>query len=469
MAGVSDTRRTLDRMITREEIDAKADEFGIHASNVQRDYVFGWLIGGLYEASQLRDVLILKGGNALRKGYFPATRFSDDLDFTTTRGLDGDLLVREFNEICRFAEARSGVKFDLERNQIVDEQMIDRAKRVYKMRLYFQDFSGNADHITLRVKVDITEFDRVLLEPQLRRLIHLYSDSSDCNAEIRVVKLEEALADKMKCLIQRRYSYDLFDLVYGVFMNRELDVDRSELVQTFLRKTVFERSPVAARDLLLGVPFDLMRGFWNRLVCPKVSLLAFDSAVSLFRDGLTALFAPFSYGAHLAGAYFPATLRNPILQAGSELTMLQLTYDGITRLVEPYSLVFKQRKSDGVAQEYFYGYDTTGGHSSGAGIKSFTQAGIQGLEATDVKFEPRYEVELSKAGDRETAGYFGRPFGGARTKRPPGRRVSARLIYKIQCPYCTKTFTRKTASTRLNEHKDAYGNRCYGRIGIRVA
>jgi predicted nucleotidyltransferase component of viral defense system len=457
-------------VITRDEIEAKADEFGIHAANVQRDYVFGWLIAGLYETSRLGEVLILKGGNALRKGYFPATRFSDDLDFTTTQGLDADMLVREFNAICRFAEALSGVKFDLERNQIVGEQLIDRAKRVYKMRLYFRDFSGNADHITLRVKVDVTEFDRVYLPPQSRRLIHPYSDAANCNGEIHVVKLEEALADKMKCLIQRRYSYDLFDLVYGVFVNRELDVNRAELVQTFLRKTVFEPSPVAARDLLLGMPFDLMRGFWNRLVCPKVSLLSFDRAVGLFRDGLIALFAPFSYGAHLAGAYFPAPLRNPILRAGSELTVLQLTYDGITRLVEPYSLVFKQRK-DGVAQEYFYGYDTTGGHSSGPSIKSFTQGGIQRIENTDIAFEPRYTVELAKAGDRETAGYFARPFGVSRPRRPSARRrtrLSVGPTYKIQCPYCSKTFTRKTASTRLNEHKDNYGNRCYGRVGIRV-
>src|SRR5439155_19084320 len=164
---------------------------------------------------------------------------------TTTQGLVGDALLREFNEVCRFAQARSGVKFDLDRNQIVDEQVIDRAKRVYKMRIYFRDFSGNADHITMRIKVDVTEFDRILLEPQTRKLIHQYSDAGDLGTEIRVVKLEEALAEKMKCLIQRRYSYDLFDLVYGVFVNRELDVDRSERVQTFLRKTVFERSPVA--------------------------------------------------------------------------------------------------------------------------------------------------------------------------------------------------------------------------------
>jgi predicted nucleotidyltransferase component of viral defense system len=280
-------------MIERDEIQAKADEFGLHWSNVQRDYVFGWLIGGLFEVSSLADVVAPKGGNALRKAYFPSTRFSDDIDFTTTQGLDPDAVLRELNEVCRFAAARTGVTFDLERNQIVDTQLIDRGKRIYKLRLYFRDFSGNAAHIPLKVKVDVTEYDRVLLPVQTRRLIHQYSDASECSFDVRVVKLEEALADKMKCLIQRRYAYDPFDLVYGVFVNRELDVDRAELVQTFLRKTIFEPSPVAARDLLLGVPFDLMRGFWSKVVGPKASLFSFESAVSLLRDGLLSLFQPF--------------------------------------------------------------------------------------------------------------------------------------------------------------------------------
>jgi predicted nucleotidyltransferase component of viral defense system len=452
-------------MIGRDEIEAKAEEFGIHTSNVQCDYIFGWLISCLYASSPLKDVLILKGGNALRKGYFPATRFSDDLDFTTTQGLDGDMLVREFNEICRQAEAASGVHFDVDRNQLVGEQLIERGKTVYKLRLYFRDFSGNADHITLRIKVDVTQFDRILLEPQTRTLIHLYSDSAELTTSIQVVKLEEALADKMKCLIQRRYSYDLFDLVYGVFVNRELDVDRSELVQTFLRKTVFEPSPVAARDLLLGAPLEMMRGFWDRLVCPKVSILSFDGAVRLFRDGLGALFAPFSWGAHLAGAYFPAEYRNPILEAGSAMTLLEVTYDGLARLVEPYSLVFKQRK-DGVAQEYFYGWDLTGGHTSGPGIKAFLQGGMQRVAKTDQTFEPRYLVELAKAGDSDNVGYFGRPF--PQTRRSVGASRRARPTFKVQCPYCSKVFSRARPGTRLNAHKDGFGNKCYGRVGIRV-
>lgn len=271
----------------------------------------------------------------------------------------------------------------------------------------------------------------------------------------------------MKCLIQRRYAYDLFDLVYGVFINREIAVDRRELVQTFLRKTIFEPSPVTARDLLLGVPYDLVRGFWDRIVVPKLSALSFESAVSTLRAGLLPLFQPFSYGAHLAGAYFPAELRNPILQAASDMTLLRVSYHGVIREVEPYSLAFKQRR-DGVAREYFYGYDRSGGRTSGPGIKTFVQEDIQSLENTGVTFEPRYEVELSKAGDRESASYFARPFA-RHGRRSRTTTTYAGVVYTVQCPYCSKTFRRQTYTTRLNRHHDGYGNLCLGRVGILVS
>lgn len=457
-------------MIDNDEILAKAEEFGISPSNVQRDYVFGWLISGLYETSTLADQLVLKGGNAMRKGYFPMTRFSDDLDFTTTGALEANTLHEQFNTICSFAEARSGVHFLIDQNRIdLEPHVVDGNKRVYKMRLYFQDFSGNADHLTLKVKVDVTEFDRLYLPVQTRRLIHPYSDAADCNGEIRVVKLEEALADKLSCLIQRRYSFDLFDLVYGVFINNELDVNRGELVNTFLRKSIFSRSPVTARDLLLGVPFEAMKEFWQKIVCPRVSMPLFENAVSLVKSGIAELFAPFNYGAELlAGMFFPPELRNPILQAAADQTLLRLGYHGSVRLVEPYALAYKVRK-DGLAREYFYGYDTTGGNS-GPGIKTFVHSDIAGLANTDIKFEPRFPLELAKAPGRASASYFSSPFS-SRSFRAPRRRPTRPANtrqYKVQCSYCGKTFTRSTPNTRLNEHKDGYGNRCPGRVGYRI-
>src|SRR5437867_4415659 len=139
---VNDSRVPM--RIDREEIDAKAEEFGIHAANVQRDYVFGWLLRGLLE-TPLAPQLVLKGGNALRKAYFPATRFSDDLDFACTSGLGSDLLERSFNDVCRFVAARTGITFDLERNGVYNERYIDEQKRVFKMRLYFQNFYGEPE------------------------------------------------------------------------------------------------------------------------------------------------------------------------------------------------------------------------------------------------------------------------------------------------------------------------------------
>ncbi len=395
-------------MIERGEIQTRAEADDLHPSNVQRDYVFGWLLAGMFKEASTAEQLTLKGGNALRKAYLPGTRFSDDLDFTTGGALDGEQLVAQFNNLCRWAERMSGVSFDTERNMLADQHQIDRTRTVYKLRLYFQDFSGGAEHISLKVRVDVTEYDRILLPVRQRALIHPYSDAADCVSSLQVVALEEVLADKLKCMLQRRHSHDLFDLVHGVFLNREIDVDRRELVQTFLRKTIFEPSPSTARSLLLATPFEGMRGFWSKLRAPKVSRLSFDQAVSTVKEGLGALFAPFGYGEMLAAAYYPAKWRNPILQAGSDMTLLAVTYDGVVREVEPYSLAFKRRK-DGVAQEYFYGWDRTGG-GSGPGIKAFLQGGVQDVQNTAEAFKPRFDVELSKAGDREGESYFGRNF-----------------------------------------------------------
>jgi len=399
-------------VISREEIEAKSAEFDIHTSNVQRDYVFGWLLSGLF-TSALGERLVLKGGNAFRKAYLPEARFSDDLDFTTQEGIDSSELIEQLNMVCGFAEERSGIRFEYDRNQVVSAQLVGN-RTVYKVRLYFNDFFGVASQLTLKVRLDITEYDRIYLPVQTPKIIHQFSDSAECEREMRCIKLEEALANKLKCLLQRRYAQDLFDLAYGIFVSKTPSVDRREVVSTFLRKSIFEPSPVAARDLLVNLPFDLMRGFWDRIVCPPASRLSFDGVLRAVRDGIRVLFEPFSYGEHLRLAYFPAEIRNPILDAASGLHLIRLTYDGLPRIVEPYSLVFKRRKTDGVAQEYFYAHDRTGGRRSGPGIKAFMQGGIGSIEVMEEVFEPRFEVELSKAGERYSEMSAAKPFIGRR-------------------------------------------------------
>lgn len=461
-------------MIKKDEIEAKSEEFEIHTSDVQRDYVFGWVLFGLYSGSSLKDMLILKGGNAFRKAYFPSTRFSEDLDFTTSQGINGQNLLNEFNSICKFIKDNAGIEFEIEKNRIADSHSIDNKKQVYKLRLYFKDFYGNESKMTISVRLDITEFDRIYLPTQNRALIHPYSDSEDCNIEISTIKLEEALADKLKCLIQRRSSFDLFDIVYSIFVNNVLEVDKKEIVTTFLKKTIFESSPITAKQLLLDTPISLFKEYWNsHIVCPKEGRFDFEEAEEQYSSIIEDLFADFSYSRASIRAFYPSDMRYKILDAGRTMTMMKILYHGRERLIEPYSLAYKRRKKDGVSQEYFYAYDTTGGNS-GPGIKVFLNTDITSLENTDQKFEPRYEVEVSKAGEVAKKSYFSSSFRGGRGPSSfttgSSRRTGKQPTYVLKCSYCGKEFKRYTykISTSLRKHKNLYGSDCYGRNGYIV-
>jgi hypothetical protein len=307
----------------------------------------------------------------------------------------------------------------------------DKERDYYEARLYFRDFYGNPNSITISVRLDFTEFEHIYLPIQNRQLIHPYSDAPQCQVELRCQKLEELLASKLKCLLQRRHSSDLFDFVFSVFISHELEIDRKEIVWTFLRKTIFERAPGVVKGLLLELPFDVIKGLWQKyLVCPKSVVLEFDQAARIFREGIQVLFGDFPIWNERQLAYFPARLRNPIMEAASNLTLLRVRYGGFSRLVEPYSLVFKRRQ-DGIAREYFYVYDQTGGRHE-PGIKAFVQENIQEMENTTEEFQPRFPVELSKAGEEFGSTYFGSRFGGRRrSTNPYGRSVLARgRIYR---------------------------------------
>ena len=457
-------------MISRAEIEGKGTEFGVKVADVERDYVFGWLLSAIYApASGLGNRLVLKGGNGLRMAYFPYTRFSADLDFSTQTQVDPEDVGRELNKACEVVNAAAGVNFVTERTLVREKRSSDDDRKIYEARLYFKDFYGNPNSIVISVKLDISEFDKIYLPIQQRNLLHPYSDADRCTGVVQCLKLEEMLAAKLKCLLQRRMSSDLYDYVYAIFINREIEVSTGEIVSLLLKKTIFEPNPGVLVGLFLGLPFQVLRAAWDKyVVTPLTSVIEFDVAVERFTENMRTLFGRFTETAANV-SYFPAGLRNQIMEAGAELNLLRLTYGGVRRDVEPYSLVFKRRR-DGFGQEYLYVWDRTGG-DSGPGIKTFLHDRIQGLEILAERYEPRYPVELSKAGEFGSKSYFGQPFGaagGQRRRRARVRHFGSRLVYVVECSYCHRRFTRTRLRTRLNRHNDQYRNRCFGRAGYLV-
>jgi len=178
-------------MIDKEEIDAKAHDFEIKTADVQRDYIFGWLLYGIFSKSGLRGRIFLKGGNALRKGYFANTRYSDDLDFGTPGEINQQELLDELKGVCAFIESKTGVKFLTDEHRVAEwypatKNLVAELK-VYDVRLYFQDFYGNADHIKIKVCLDITRFEKLLLPLQVKPLIHPYSDADAIRCDPRPI------------------------------------------------------------------------------------------------------------------------------------------------------------------------------------------------------------------------------------------------------------------------------------------
>jgi len=58
------------------------------------------LLSGIYwNESKIRDILIFKGGTAIRKIYFPEWRLSEDMDFTIVSEFDPKGLKQGFEEV----------------------------------------------------------------------------------------------------------------------------------------------------------------------------------------------------------------------------------------------------------------------------------------------------------------------------------------------------------------------------------
>lgn len=463
-------------MIAKNEIETKAKEFEIHPVNVEKDYVFGWFLAGLFTISELKDEIFLKGGNAIRKGYFENTRFSSDLDFGIKGDIDKYVLLQEINKICNFIQEKAGVIFTNEENKVEEKFTATDTPipglKVYEARIYFKDFNGGSDHMKLKISMDVTRFDKVLLEIQEVDLIHPYSDSQEIICKIRCMKIEEIIATKLKCLMQRQHAPDLFDYVYSVkLLGGKLN--KREVVETFVKKTIFERNPYALKEVLSLTAFDYFRIYWVKgIVCSKQLFIDVEEAIDTFLNDLDSLFNIYSDNGYTQFVYFSSVARSKIMKAGREQTLLKVNYNGAERMVEPYSLKYLEKRS-GDEKEYFYVWNLFGGNSL-PGIRAFLPSGLGSIENTTDTFKPRFPIEVSKQGETPENPYlfdFNKPVKAPSVRNIGVFKVKSKprygLKFTYQCSICGKKVTKTTQDSAIGKHKAKGGYyTCHGTYGI---
>jgi predicted nucleotidyltransferase component of viral defense system len=290
-------------VIPANEIHSLSMTQGVPLPHVEKDYVMGWLLWGIAGIPDLRQSLVLKGGNCLRKVYFPDTRFSDDLDFTTVQALSGVQLREQLVTVLEVVEGASGIQFVADRMRVEEVQTPDPDEQAIDARVYFRGFAGDAS-LVFRIKFDVSPYERVVLPIQERNLIHGYSDSGVCHASLRSYALEEVLAEKLRSWIQRTRARDLFD-VAKIITSGQVDVRKRDILRVFLEKTLFKGVPSVAREeLLADDKFTTITSHWlASIVCPLGAIILVENAIMLFKGFVNALFQPDMLPARYAGHF----------------------------------------------------------------------------------------------------------------------------------------------------------------------
>lgn len=394
-------------MVNRDELLAIADATGLAAPVVEKDYVLGWILRGIYQHAALQDDWIFKGGTCLKKCYFETYRFSEDLDFTLRNEghLDEAFLQETFREIAQLIYDESGLELRADRTRFELYQN-PRDKTSCQGRLYYRSQFQTGNNFPA-VKLDLTADEILVDEAVQRQVSHPYSDEPEGGFAALCYSYEELFAEKLRALGERTRARDLYDVVH-LHRNSDYEPAPSRVRQILARKCAFKEIGLVT----LGVVYaghELVVATWEGMLAHQLPQLPpFDSFWSelpavfawLESDAARPVLTPAPVGSGteilrprfggLAGVVPNASIMERIRFAAQSRLLVELNYirlDGQPRrpTIEPYSLRRSQAGDVSLA-----GFDVQDGH-----IKMYRVDRIQEASVLDRTFVPRYAIELS--------------------------------------------------------------------------
>ncbi len=190
-------------MIRPGEIQQIAGKLGIRDTQIEKDYVIGWVLKGISNNGNLKENLIFKGGTSLRKLYFPEYRLSEDLDFTfKSNDFNGNKLKKHFNEMIEWVRNESRINLNIQNE---DETFNN----------FYLGYTGplGGKGANKNIKVDIADDEILCNNPDEMMVKNEYTDLND-EFNVFGYSIAEIISEKMRSLIQRTMPRDLYDIWY---------------------------------------------------------------------------------------------------------------------------------------------------------------------------------------------------------------------------------------------------------------
>jgi len=468
-------------LIDKSEIMEFSREFGLRTNVIEKDYVLGWVLAGIFKHTEIGSNWVFKGGTCLKKCYFETYRFSEDLDFTLTdpKHLDQDFLIKCFEDISEWIYDAAGIEIpkDLIRFDVYKN---NRGGMSAQGRIgYSGPMQPRGD--LPRIKLDLTTDEVLVLDPAVREVHHPFSDLPEDGIQIRCYCFEEVFAEKIRALAERERPRDLYDVVH-LYRHDELKPDQPLILDALQKKCKFKEMPVPTMETFRNRPErEELEAEWKNMLAHQLPTLppfaqfwkelpevmewlhgtvkkTVKQSISSGRVAIDETWRPPS----MAQAWHTEAPLEKIRFASANRLCVNLHYNGSYRLIEPYSL---RRTQAGNILLFAVRHNTDE-------PRSYRIDRIQGAEVTDTPFVPKHAIELTPSSPLSTPSLTRRS-GGISFSRPTVRHSTTRKpsyvpTYVIECSYCGKKFNRKKRNTRLNPHKDKYGYPCSGRNGYLV-
>ena len=389
-------------MIDRTEILELAKIVGLRADIVEKDYVLGWLLAAINQHPSIKGQWIFKGGTCLKKCYFETYRFSEDLDFTLRKPshLTEEFLLPVFEEISSSLYEMSGIEvpantiaFDIFSNPRGKTSAQGKVGYIGPLRI-----RGSVP----RIKLDLSNDEALILEPQTQRVVHPYSDDPPEGLTAHCYSFEEVFAEKTRALAERARPRDLYDVIH-LYRRLDLLTNKALLFSTLQKKCEFKGIGVPTFvDIEQHTKRTELDSEWGNMLAHQLEELppleqfwselpAFFSwlhedrstpALSAYQQGTgESIWNPGRISRTSSGAI------QKIQFAAANRVCIRLRYSGELRLVEPYSF-----RTSREGAKLLYGF-----HREDNEMKCFRIDRFESVEITKNAFTPRYRVEISSA------------------------------------------------------------------------
>src|SRR5271168_893122 len=244
---------------------------------LERDYCLAWFLAGLSQ-SKLRDLLIFKGGTALKRCHFGDYRFSEDLDFTLARKVEFAEIRAGLEEVYALVEQQSGIRFSFEAE--------DRQAHVNSYTFYLR-YQGPLP-TSNTVKVDITVAEVLIFPVEQLPVLRTYPEFEDVPEDrpISVYSLNEIATEKVVALQDRARNEprDLYDLC---FLTTRAGIEIGDLVGAIAEKLRFREKEIAGLEDRILAKEARLRTLWSsRLGHQMEALPEFDEVFRAVRREL---------------------------------------------------------------------------------------------------------------------------------------------------------------------------------------